>query len=179
MLWRLRNRLIVTYVFIGVIPVSSCGPEPWFVFSVLPAFATSRYRRLVPSLRESSRRIRLSPTIWRRVCSKGGGETATLDSLRQSHKSWEGRRVHVWLGDKLILSNSPTGITVTPPPLPAYLNGSFRDVVRHHDKLSLRAAETIPTAGGRLTVLSSEPLDEQFLLGLATNLREISLYAWD
>ena len=104
-------------------------------------------------------------------------ETAAIESLRQTNKSWSGRHVYVWLNDKLILSNSPRGATSSPPPLPSYLKPAFADVVRHHDKLSLRASETIPTASGDLTVLSSEPLDRNLLEELATDLGEITLYA--
>ncbi len=180
MLWRLRNRLIVTYVFIGVIPVVllvalSLGSFYLFAGQFATYIVTAELSSELEGIESANSAI--AHDLAARLQQGGRPETAALDSLRQSHKSWEGRRVHVWLGDKLILSNSPSGISATPPPLPAYLTGSFRDVVRHHDKLSLRAAETIPTAGGRLTVLSSEPLDEQFLQGLATNLGEITLYA--
>ena len=50
-------------------------------------------------------------------------------------------------------------------------------MVRDHEQLFLRALETAPLSGGRLTVLSSEPLDQQMLGDLAANLGEITFYA--
>lgn len=179
-LWRLRNRLIVTWVFVGVIPVVLLVG---LTFLSLYLFAGQFATFIVTTQLNSELRgleaanSAVAHELAARLEHGGGPETTALDSLRQTSKSWSGRHVYVWLNGKLILSSSPKGITSTPPPLPSYLKHAFSGVVRHHDKLSLRAAETIPLGTGELTVLSSEPLDRDVLEDLAENLGEVTLYA--
>ncbi len=180
LLWRLRNRLIVTWVFVGVIPVVllvglTAGSLYLFAGQFATFIVTTQLNSELRDLEAANSAI--AHELAARMKSGGGAETAAIESLRQTNKSWSGRHVYVWLNDKLILSNSPRGATSSPPPLPSYLKPAFADVVRHHDKLSLRASETIPTASGDLTVLSSEPLDRNLLEELATDLGEITLYA--
>jgi phosphoserine phosphatase RsbU/P len=180
MLWRLRNRLIVTYMFIGVIPVVllvalTLGSFYLFAGQFATFIVTTKLSSELRGLEAANSAI--AHELASQMRRGGGPETEALESLRETHKSWSGRRVYVWLNDKLILSSSPKGITSNPPPLPSYLKPAFLDVVRHNDKLSLRASETIPVAGGDLTVLTSEPLDRVILQDLATDLGEITLYA--
>jgi sigma-B regulation protein RsbU (phosphoserine phosphatase) len=103
-------------------------------------------------------------------------DTTAVEGLRRTDKAWSDRRVHAWRNGQTVLSSAPATATALPPVLPAYLRGSFREVVRDHDKLFLRAAETIPIRDGSLIVLSGEPLDQHLLQDLATNLGEITLY---
>jgi len=180
MLWRLRNRLIVTYMFIGVIPVVllvalTLGSFYLFAGQFATFIVTTKLSSELRGLEAANSAI--AHELASQMRGGGSPQTEALESLRETHKSWSGRRVHVWLNDKLILSNSPKGIASDPPALPSYLKPAFTDVVRHHDKLSLRASETIPVAGGELTVLTSEPLDRVLLQDLATDLGEITLYA--
>jgi sigma-B regulation protein RsbU (phosphoserine phosphatase) len=180
MLWRLRNRLIVTYVFIGVIPVVllvalTGGSLYLFAGQFATFIVTTELNSELRGLEAANSAI--AHELAARMQRGGSPESEALESLRRTNKSWSGRHVHVWLDGKLILSSSPKGVSSTPPPLPSYLNGAFAGVVRHHDKLSLRAAETIPIGRGKLTVLSSEPLDRNLLEVLATDLGEITLYA--
>lgn len=180
MLWRLRNRLIVTWVFVGVIPVVllvglTAGSLYLFAGQFATFIVTTQLNSELRSLEAANSAI--AHELAARMESGGTPETSAIESLRQTNRSWSGRHVYVWLNSKLILSNSPRGITSTPPPLPSYLRHGFCDIVRHHDRLSLRAAETIPIHNGELTVVSSEPLDRDLLQELATDLGEITLYA--
>jgi sigma-B regulation protein RsbU (phosphoserine phosphatase) len=181
MLWRLRNRLIVTWVFVGVIPVVllvglTAGSLYLFAGQFATFIVTTQLNSELRDLEAANSAIAYE--LAARMESGGGAGTAAIESLRQTNKSWSGRHVYVWLNAKLILSNSPKGITSTPPPLPSYLKRGFCDVVRHHDRLSLRAAETIPIRNGELTVVSSEPLDRDLLQELAADLGEITLFAY-
>ncbi|MGH9513573.1 MAG: SpoIIE family protein phosphatase [Terriglobales bacterium] len=180
MLWRLRNRLIVTYVFIGVIPVVllvvlTVGCLYLFAGQFATFIVTSKLNSELRGLEAANSAI--AHELAEQVERGGAIETTPLESLRQTHSSWAGRHVYVWLNGKLILSNSPRGIPSTPTPLPNYLNAAFCDVVRHHDRLSLRAAETIASPRGALTVVTSEPMDGKLLQELSAGLGEITLYA--
>ena len=180
MLWRLRNRLIVTYVFIGVIPVVlllalTAGSFYLFAGQFATFIVTTELNSELHSLEAANSAI--AHELAARTQRGGSPGIEAIEGLRRTNKSWAGRHVHVWLGDKLILSSLPSGIVSEPLALPSYLKGSFREVVRRHGQLSLRAVEIIPTSAGTLTVLSSEPLDQRLLQQLAANLGEVTLYA--
>jgi len=180
MLWRLRNRLIVTWMFVGVIPVVllvalTVGSLYLFAGQFATFIVTTQLNSELRELEAAN--SALAHELAARMERGAGPETPAIESLRQTNKSWSDRHVYVWLNGKLILSSSPRGILSKAPLLPSYLKSGFSEVVRHDRKLSLRAAETIPVGGGELTVLSSEPLDSNLLHDFAAGLGEITLYA--
>ena len=175
-LWRLRNRLIVTYVFIGFIPLVllialAFGSFYLFAGQFATFIVTTGLNSELSSLSAAnstiaghlSAQIQREPAAW----------TASLGSLHQTDKHWANRQVCVWLNQKMVLNSSPAEIPA--PVLPQYAKTPFRGVVRDHDKLFLRVLETVPLNEGSLTVISSEPVD-QLLQTLAANLGEITLY---
>ena len=175
-LWRLRNRLIVTYVFIGFIPLVllialALGSFYLFAGQFATFIVTTGLNSELSSLsaanstiaRHLSSQIQREPAAW----------VASLETLHQTDKHWANRQICVWLNQKIVLNSSPTEIAA--PISPSYLKSSFRGVVRDHDKLFLRVLETVPLKEGNLTVISSEPVD-QLLQTLAANLGEITLY---
>jgi sigma-B regulation protein RsbU (phosphoserine phosphatase) len=178
-LWRLRNRLIVTYVFIGVIPVVmlvalALGSAYLFGGQFATFIVTSALDSELKSLDAANGAIahHLAASLQRGASS----ETAAIESLQEADKEWADREICVWLDKKIILNSSPAGTASLPPTLPAHLKNSFQDVVRDRDQLFLRVAETVPIGGRTLAVVSSEPLDQRLLLRLAANLGEITLY---
>jgi len=179
-LWRLRNRLIVTYIFIGVIPVVmlavlALGSFYLFAGQFATFIVTTDLESELKSVEASNSAITHHLATQLR---RGTGNSAeALESLRQADKSWADRQLCAWLDEKIVLNSSPPGASAASSALPSYLKDSFRGVVRDHDKLYLRAVERIPVNGASLTVLSSEPFDEHLLRHLATNLGEVTLYA--
>jgi sigma-B regulation protein RsbU (phosphoserine phosphatase) len=179
MLWRLRNRLIVTYVFIGVIPVVllvalAVGSFYLFAGQFATFIVTTGLDSELVSLESANNAIAQQVAAQMR---HGGSGTTAFEDVRQEDKIWAGRQICVWLGKKAVVNSTPVGDGPAPPLLPAHLGNSFHGVVRDHDHLYLRAVQTVPVGGDTLTVLSSEPFDQQMLQELATNLGEISLYA--
>jgi phosphoserine phosphatase RsbU/P len=178
MLWRLRNRLIVTYVFIGVIPVVllvalAVGSFYLFAGQFATFIVTTGLDSELVSLQSAN------SAIAQQVAAQikhGGTGTAAFQDVRQEDKILAGRQICVWLGKKLAVNSTPSGDPSAAPVLPVHLGDSFRGIVRDHDRLYLRAAQTIPIAGETMTVLSSEPFDQHMLQNLATDLGEISLY---
>jgi sigma-B regulation protein RsbU (phosphoserine phosphatase) len=178
-LWRLRNRLIVTYVFIGVIPVVMLVVLAILSFYLFAGqFATFVVTTALDSELKSldAANSAIAHELAARMQTGANPETTAVEGLRRTNKAWTGRHVHAWHDGKIVLSSTPAAEASSPPVLPSYLKGSFREVVRDHDKLFLRATETIPVRGGNLTVLSSEPFDQQLLQDLASNLGEVTLY---
>ncbi len=178
MLWRLRNRLIVTYVFIGVIPVVllvalAVGSFYLFAGQFATFIVTTGLDSELVSLQSAN------SAIAQQVAAQikhGGTGTAAFQDVRQEDKILAGRQICVWLGKKVAVNSTPSGDPSAAPVLPVHLGDSFRGIVRDHDRLYLRAAQTIPIAGETMTVLSSEPFDQHMLQNLATDLGEISLY---
>lgn len=179
LLWRLRNRLIVTYVFIGVIPVVllvalALGSFYLFAGQFATFIVTTSLNSELKNVNAANSAI--AHELAARLNPDGKPELVGVESLRRSDKAWSRRHLHVWHDGKLLLSSTPDGAITAVPVLPSYLKDSFNEIVRDHGQLYLRAVETVTTPRGRLTVLSSEPLDAHLLQGLANNLGELTLY---
>jgi phosphoserine phosphatase RsbU/P len=177
-LWRVRNRLIVTYVFIGVIPaillitmavITLYGLGGQFaVFAV-----TSEIQSRLQSMEAANDAIgsELAAHLER-------GEkpvAASLAGLRQRDSSWDRRSVCAWYGEKkLPLCDEFDGTTIT---YPGFLKDNFRDIVRDNNQLLLRVGSSIPVGASRLTVVTSEPFDKEFVGKIASKLGEVTLYS--
>jgi sigma-B regulation protein RsbU (phosphoserine phosphatase) len=178
MLWRLRNRLIVTYVFIGVIPVVllvalAIGSFYLFAGQFATFIVTTGLNSELISLESAN------SAIAQQVAAQmkhGRGGLEAFQDVREEDKIWADRQICVWLGKKVVLNSTPAGDTSAPPVLTPHLGNSFRGIVRDHEMLYLRAVQTVPVGGDTMTVLSSEPFDQHMLQALAANLGEISLY---
>src|SRR5581483_8867667 len=180
MLWRLRNRLIVTYVFIGVIPVVllvalAAGSFYLFAGQFATFVVTARLNSKLDSLDAATSAI--GHEVAHRMQQGSITEIGAIEGLRQSNKAWANRRVHIWLNGNLVISSYPAGIAGVPAICPSYLKNKFHEVVRDHDRLFLRSAEIIPVNGGKMTIIASEPLDQTLLQELSIDLGEITLYS--
>jgi phosphoserine phosphatase RsbU/P len=88
--------------------------------------------------------------------------------------AWARRQVCAWYGGKpLPLCNEYRGASLG---LPTFLKDRFRDIVREGDQLHLRVASSIPIGNSKLTVVTSEPFDQELVGKIAKDLGEITLY---
>ncbi|HZT34566.1 MAG TPA: hypothetical protein VFA15_01500, partial [Nitrososphaera sp.] len=163
-LWRLRNRLIVTYVFIGVTPVVlliglALGSLYLFAGQFATFIVTSEIRSELESLQAANSAI--GHELAARLKEGRFSETEAFEGLRSSNQSWANRQFCAWMNGKLILSSAPVGSSFKVPALPNYLKDSLQGITRDETELSLRAVEQIPVKGGMLVVLSSEPFDQR------------------
>jgi len=178
LLWRLRNRLVVTYILVGVLPLvllATLGGLAFYLFSGQFAtyIVTSKLDLHLRSLRANNL------VIAYKVAGDIDSGRATDFGRTEQNKPGELRELRIaeWLDGKLLFAEPPTAERVATPFLPQYLSDDFNQVVRDGDRLFLRSAITLPTKQGKLTVVSSKPLDRSLLLELATNLGEVGLYA--
>ena len=96
-----------------------------------------------------------------------------LERLRKSEVIWNDRQVCAWYGTRpLQVCGDEKGPSFA---FPSFIHGPFREIVRDHGQLYLRAATVISLRSEKLTVVSSEGLDKELLLEIATNLGEITL----
>jgi len=170
LLWRLRNRLIVTYVFIGVIPVFllvviSIIALYLFAGQFASFMITSDIATHLRSMEASNRAI--AHALANQVGASSAnpyGRSGRLDSgiiglARPRRPEWARREVCVWYRDPQQANCSgPDG---TPSfDFPAFITGDFRDIVRDHGRLYLRVASTAAAPPESLRVVISEPLDK-------------------
>ena len=168
LLWGLRNRLIVTYVFIGVIPLVlllGLAGLSFYLFAAQFAtyIVTTRLQSDLDSLHAGN--AVLAHAIASDLGSSRPRPRAAYEASR--------RQLSAWLNGAPLFETS-AGVSGTLPP---YLPSEFTFVAREDGQLYLRSGVTLATPKGRLTVLSSRVFDEPLLAGLAANLGEVTLYA--
>ena len=177
-LWRLRNRLIVTYVFIGVIPAVLLVTMAFVtLYGLAGQFAvflvTSEIHSQLRSLEAANAAV--SNELAARLQRGDSPAAESLAGLRKRDPSWGRRRVCAWYGEKpLPLCNEFKGPELARP---GFVNDRFRDIVRDHNELYLRVATSLPVGSTTMTVVTSEPFDKDLVGNIANNLGEITLFA--
>ena len=179
-LWRLRNRLIVTYMFIGVIPVVLLVA---MAFITLYLFAGQFANFVVTSELDSrlrslqSENAAIANELAARVERGQPAIAESLEGLRRNDSSWSSRQICAWKGETpLAVCNGATP-GKTPFALPTFLTASFGAIVRDQGQLYLRAGTELGSGPQKLAVVSSDALDRGLLEKLAKDLGEITLYA--
>ena len=173
-MWRLRNRLIVTYVFIGVIPLILLGTMG-IVAGYLFAGQFSTFV-VTTDVRNELRRLESSN---RTITHEGAAELrrgGTLDAeqLGINNEAFPGRQVTAYYGGRIeTLFGGMAGHEMGQPP------AEVPEAVLIVDDggLYLRAVNRAPLGGGgELVVVSSVPLDKPHLESIVANMGVISLY---
>jgi sigma-B regulation protein RsbU (phosphoserine phosphatase) len=173
LMWRLRNRLIVTYVFMAVVPIllliAMAGIAGYIFAGQFATFiVTSDIRSELKSLEAGNSTLAEALGAQLRRGVRPQAITLLGAEGRQS-----GHQIAAWLGNK------PLPGADLKLQIPAFINGNFSDVVRDRGRMYLRAVARVPVGGEQLSVVSSEPLGESLLQKIAADLGEISLYAED
>jgi len=175
-LWRLRNRLIVTYVFIGVIPavllVAMAGITLYGLAGQFAVFViTSEINSQLRSLEAVNAAV--SNELAARLERGQDPAAESLAGLRKRDPAWNRRQVCAWYAGKpLPLCGESKGPGLT---LSSSVKGKFRDLVRDHGELHLRAVTVLDLGANRLVVVTSEPFDKALVGNIAADLGEITL----
>jgi sigma-B regulation protein RsbU (phosphoserine phosphatase) len=189
-LWRLRNRLIVTYVFIGVIPaallvVMALITMYLFAGQFASFVVTSEINAQLRSMQAANAAV--SNDLGTRLEKSELPTPEFLAGLRKRDRSWGRRQVHAWYGTKLLpLNGAAQTASVS---FPDFLNKDdntyakairegepFKEIVRDQGVLYLRATSAFAVGPDKLIVVTSEPLDKDLVAAIAANLGEITLY---
>src|SRR6202522_808140 len=191
-LWRLRNRLIVTYVFIGVIPaVLLVAMSLIAIYLFAGQFASFVVTSEINSQLRSMQAVNaaVGNELAARI-EKGEAPTAeSLEGLRKRDRTWARRRVGAWHGARVLVQSS-SAQNPSPISFPEFFNKNgnafakeirdvqpFKEIVREEGELYLRVASVFQVGQEQLTVVTGEPLDQNLVAEIATNLGEITLYA--
>jgi sigma-B regulation protein RsbU (phosphoserine phosphatase) len=158
-MWWLRNRLIVTYLFIGGVPVflvlAMAIISAYFLLLQFASFlAVSEIQTQLQNLHNTN------AAIAEQIENQPGtAERYVSGKLNPNDSNFPGLTVQV----------------VPDSERPPWLQGRFSSLVTDHGKLSLRAARLATTRGHRSLVVSVVPLDSRFLAKIAANLGPISI----
>jgi sigma-B regulation protein RsbU (phosphoserine phosphatase) len=177
-LWRVRNRLIVTYMFIGVIPAVLLVAMAFItLYGLAGQFAvfvfTSEIHSQLRSLEAANAAV--SNELASRIEHGENPSAESLAGLRKRDPAWGRRKVCAWYGQKrLPLCDEAKGAALT---LPSFVTDKFRSIVRDHDELHLRVVTSLPVGSTQLMVVTSEPLDKELVGSIAADLGEITLLA--
>ncbi len=193
LLWRLRNRLLVTYVFIGVIPlflvVLMFGITSYLFTGQFATYsATSAIEAHVDDLRAANSQV-AKEVAAQLANSSNPSRIAALEAVRARFPNAE---IAAWYGERPLEILSPDASqapSFTPPPAPRK-GGATKDhaeklagdvhrlpgLVLDHDRTYLRVVSRESVNGGPLVVVSSVPVDQAFLEHIATGLGEVGFY---
>src|SRR5450631_556216 len=178
LLWRLRNRLIVTYVFIGVIPVFLLVVISLITLYLLAGqFAsfvvTSDITTHLRSMEAANRAI--AHHLETHISGSGKLDAEVLGRARPHRPDWSRRQVCAWYGKQPKPNCSgPEGAAGFDSP--SFITGDFREIVRDHGALYLRTATVLSADPESLRVILSEPLDKDFVEKIAGDLGRIAVY---
>jgi sigma-B regulation protein RsbU (phosphoserine phosphatase) len=179
LMWRLRNRLIVTYVFIGVIPmillVMMFGLAAYlFAGQFATYIAIANLRSELQHLESANAALAFQ---FRRLDRLGRlNPQVAAEIAGASEESFLRRTVSVWIENKgFIIPAEQAGVTLTPLPVSDKVNGNFAGIVMDQDRLHLRAVRHVREGDRHLVVISDVPITSALLRKTAAQLGSITL----
>jgi sigma-B regulation protein RsbU (phosphoserine phosphatase) len=179
-MWRLRNRLIVTYVFIGVIPlvlVLMMALIAGYLFAGQFAtfLASSDLTSELGTLEAANSAMATELGTVARVRGAPTSKDLLASQEFRPDEHMKTAEVVAWYRGQRIELYAPGGRRHVGE-LPAWLKGNFQGIVRDETGLYLRAVNAVVVGSAPLTVLSSMPVDGALLERIAGGLGEVTIY---
>ncbi len=183
LMWRLRNRLLVTYVFIGVIPIlllllmAAVGAyvlASQFGTYIVLSHLQSELRHL------ASANNTLATGFYARQRSGKLDLPIAAELAAASSGSFPQRTVTVWRGDTAF--TLPAGAALPnarPAQPPDSIGGNFSGFVIDRDTLRLCALKRFDGGASPLTVISSVPIAAELLQPATSLLGSVTLFPPD
>jgi len=186
LMWALRNRLIVTYVFIGVIPVLLLvlmGMLVTYVFvgQFATYVTTSDLQTEIRELDAVNERLasEIATTLRR-------GKPITADILENANvkeEMFSNRQVTAWFkGKPYVLRSGEESVSAMNPPVPVALppagKGEIANLVIDGDRTYLRVSRELDVNHEKLVVISSVPLDVNAVAKVAEKIGVVSIEAF-
>src|SRR3984957_877044 len=179
LMWRLRNRLVVTYLFIGVMPILLLllmGGLASFLFA--GQFATYV---VVSDLHSELQHLQaandaLAAQLFPMEKSGKLDERIAGEFTRASDERFPGRTVTVWRrGEAFVLSTGGALLHTPAEPIPDFINDDFTGFVVDHDGLHLRAIRLYGDDGRGTALVSDIPITPNLLIPTAERLGTVTL----
>ena len=186
-LWRLRHRLIVTYMFIAVVPVLlivllvrvGVGMASGQLAAYL---VTSRLRDHVDALRQLNRVVAHEARLTRETTPEG-----LLDRLQRFYVSELSQHAESYPGLEITVraAGSERAFRINGRPIakavsvPDWLKSAeFAEVVTDQSQVALRAVDTGRTPVGELTLILSQPLTPELLDQVSDSIGPVAVLAF-
>jgi sigma-B regulation protein RsbU (phosphoserine phosphatase) len=177
LLWRLRNRLIVTYLFIGVMPILLL----LLMFGLAGYLFAGQFATYVAIsdlhselLHLQAANDALAAQLFPLEVSGKLNEQIAEQYTRASDERFPGRTVTVSRnGKSFILSTEGALLTTQPAQIAHFINGDFTGFVVDHDALHLRAIRL--SEDGRVALISNLPITPNLLLPTAERLGSVTV----
>ncbi|MEO6830330.1 MAG: SpoIIE family protein phosphatase [Acidobacteriaceae bacterium] len=183
LLWKLRNRLFVTYLLIGVTPVVLFGvlsaSAAYVLFGQFANFAaTSEITRQLTELAANNQALALH--FQHDLVSQGSTEHVPQLAVPPEARAvlaMPELRVAVYVDGRLQPLDLPPSHTLTDVPTPpAWVPDTFSGLILTGDRNYFRAVNREQAGAHTVTVISSMPLDSDFLARLASGLGRVTLW---
>ncbi len=187
LLWKLRNRLFVTYLLIGVTPVVLFGMlsaiAAYVLFGQFANFAaTSEITRQLTQLASNNQALALH--FQQEVLSLNGSSPAKTLALpavvppeARGILNMPELRDGVYLDGKLQALDLPPEHALTDVPTPpTWVHGRFSGLILTGDHVYFRAVTREHAGPHTISVITSLPLDTEFLARVASGLGRVSLW---
>jgi sigma-B regulation protein RsbU (phosphoserine phosphatase) len=173
-LWSLRNRLLVAYLFIAVVPVLLLVGMAW-----LSAFII--YSQLGAHLLQTDLRRRVD-----KVASVAEAVAGSLTGVPARPVDWDPDRPESLPGSDLLIaaaSRELPGLSVhvrpgSDPAAQLAPQGRFAGLTQEDEKIWIQGVVIRDTPSGRAVVTVSVPINEEFLNTLAPELGIVQLTVW-
>lgn len=157
-MWSVRNRLIVTYLFIGGVPVTLAVAiallSGYLVLGDLAVFSA------VSEIKVEANRLSAANAAAEEEITR---HSSTPEKIAATDASFSGRSIAVL----------PTSA------LPLWIKDGFTGLVSEKGHIYLRAANVHRDSRGSMMVVSSVPFDQKFLAKIANKVGSLTLYSLD
>jgi sigma-B regulation protein RsbU (phosphoserine phosphatase) len=184
LLWKLRNRLIITYIFIGVIPVllvlAMAGLATWLFGN---QYATSQALTEIESQVRNLELVNSSITSSRAAATsrlhRNAPEALIPENMEALEKRYPGLQIQIFKDGKMLASKGPEPTTENPE-LPAWLRsaGTFQGIVVDEGHHYLRSLQQAKIGNQEYMVLFSVPVTKESLDVAMNKIGEVSFYAF-
>ena len=155
-MWRLRNRLIVTYVFIGVVPLILVVGMAIIAFQLFAnQYATTQARL------ELDTELRILENVSQGMTEKlaEGRNAAAVEEVARMQRSYEGFSATAYQDRKPVQLGSGAHAEA----FPEWTKGKFSGLVIDGDKLYLRTVTSVAKGARESTVVASIPVNKALL----------------
>ena len=177
-MWRLRNRLIITYVFIGLIPVVLLVAMTLLIgrlfagqFAALEA--SNDIQAELNTLEAANQTVTAQVAAALRQGRVAGLPTA-LPEQEKVETHFPNKAEAAYLDGQPLIARSQ-GNDNKPEKLPSWMKSDFKGVTDEGGHLFLRAATQARVGKQTLTVVSTVPFDQDLLQRIASKLGRIDL----
>jgi sigma-B regulation protein RsbU (phosphoserine phosphatase) len=181
LLWKVRNRLVVTYLLMGLTPVVlfvSLALILLYVFAGQFAIfaATSVVHDELGRIASMNRSLSMHMVHVFDQNLRVRAVEVPPEAGRPSQGEYTGMTVVVYLDGKRVPLTPAEWNSGDPPVVPGWFHGSFSNLTFDRGQLWLRAADEQVMNGHRTVVISSVPLEKENVEAIARGLGSVAIY---